>query len=135
MNAPAAPKTLAQATSIMRYYHGLRIHLPYYVGGYFWWYLAEDCVPIRDKPLWTVLTTSLHAERKSLAKCPALGLPTQGAPPFRRPVCRMRRGHTLAPTGRLSPTGFAIPYLHELRWHPQGRPERTLQRTESYVRP
>jgi len=42
LNNPATSSTLAQAQSIMSYYYGLSIPLPYYCGGYFWWYGAED---------------------------------------------------------------------------------------------
>jgi hypothetical protein len=34
--------TLSRAESIMSYYYGLSIPLPYYCGGYFWWGGAED---------------------------------------------------------------------------------------------
>lgn len=34
--------TLAQANDIMAYYYSLNIDLPYYVGGYFWWYGRQD---------------------------------------------------------------------------------------------
>lgn len=46
--------TLAKATSIMKYYYSLSIPRSYYVGGYFWWYWTEDCVP-QTKPLWITL--------------------------------------------------------------------------------
>lgn len=38
----ATATTLAKAKSIMAYYYQLRVALPYYCGGYFWWYGAED---------------------------------------------------------------------------------------------
>lgn len=40
--SPVSARTLAYARSEIAYYYGLRIGLPYYVGGYFWWYYAED---------------------------------------------------------------------------------------------
>ncbi len=46
--------TLANATSIMKYYYSLSIPRSYYVGGYFWWYWTEDCVP-KTKALWKTL--------------------------------------------------------------------------------
>ena len=54
--------TLAYAQGMMRYYYGLPIRLPYYVGGYFWWYCAEDCVPYNTKPLWSALRSGFSAE-------------------------------------------------------------------------
>lgn len=42
LNRPATSSTLSQARSIMSYYYGLSIPLPYYCGGYFWWYGAQD---------------------------------------------------------------------------------------------
>jgi hypothetical protein len=65
MNDPAARKTTRAARSLIRYYYGLSIKLPDYVGGYFWWYYAEDCVPYRSKPLWTAMRTAFKAEATS----------------------------------------------------------------------
>jgi hypothetical protein len=62
MNEPATGGTLATARSLMHYYYGLAIHLPYFVGGYFWWYYAEDCVPYRSKPLWSAIRSAFEAE-------------------------------------------------------------------------
>ncbi len=47
-----------KADYIQRYY-GLAIDLPYYVGGYFWWYYKQDCVP-KTQPLWNVLETTVN---------------------------------------------------------------------------
>lgn len=38
----ATPSTEQQARSIMGYYYAVRVAEPYYIGGYFWWYWAED---------------------------------------------------------------------------------------------
>ncbi len=46
--------TTAKAQSIAAYYYGLHIDLPYYVGGYFYWYLAEDAVA-KTKPVWPIV--------------------------------------------------------------------------------
>jgi hypothetical protein len=46
---------MSTANSVLTYYYGLPIHLPYYAGGYFWWYYSEDCLPYQTKPLWQVL--------------------------------------------------------------------------------
>ena len=62
LTSPATDKTRARATSLMRYYYGLRVRLPYYVGGYFWWYYDEDCLPYTSKPLWSALRAAFEAE-------------------------------------------------------------------------
>ncbi len=59
---PVTSETLATATSLITHYYGLKINLPYYVGGYFWWYYAEDCLPAVSKPLWAVLNHGFQAE-------------------------------------------------------------------------
>jgi hypothetical protein len=65
-NNPANGKTLAAARSLIRYYYGLRITLRYYVGGYFWWYYAEDCLPFAHKPLWRTLNRGFLSEAVAL---------------------------------------------------------------------
>lgn len=65
---PVTAKTLATAKSLVTHYYGLKIDLPYYVGGYFWWYYAEDCIPAVSKPLWPVLNRGFQAEASRLAK-------------------------------------------------------------------
>jgi hypothetical protein len=46
-------KSTKKASYINRYY-GMKITTPNYVGGYFWWYYKQDCVP-NTKSLWTTL--------------------------------------------------------------------------------
>lgn len=46
-----------KASYLTRYYT-MSITTPNYVGGYFWWYFYEDCIPI-TKPLWSILNKSL----------------------------------------------------------------------------
>src|SRR5712691_1708672 len=59
---PVTAKSLATAKSLITHYYGLKIDLPYYIGGYFWWYYAEDCIPAPSKPLWPVLNRGFQAE-------------------------------------------------------------------------
>jgi hypothetical protein len=59
---PVTATTLASAKSVVNHYYGLKIHLRYYIGGYFWWYYAEDCLPAGSKPLWPVLNRAFNAE-------------------------------------------------------------------------
>lgn len=68
MNRPATPRTLATAQSLVSRYYGLRIKLPYYAGGYFWWYYAEDCLPYTVKPLWQVLSAAFHKETAAIGR-------------------------------------------------------------------
>ncbi len=45
---------------INRYYK-MNITTPKYIGGYFWWYYRQDCVPWTTKPLWGVLDYAIRA--------------------------------------------------------------------------
>lgn len=63
LTAPVARATLSAARSLVRYYYGLRVPLPYYAGGYFWWYYAEDCLPYATRPLWQAIRAGFLAER------------------------------------------------------------------------
>jgi hypothetical protein len=47
-----------KAEYITRYYT-MHITTPKYVGGYFWWYYRQDCVPWTTKPLWQVLDNAI----------------------------------------------------------------------------
>jgi hypothetical protein len=40
----------------MNRYYNMKITTPGYIGGYFWWYFKEDCVPY-TKPLWKVMNS------------------------------------------------------------------------------
>ncbi len=62
MSEPVTAKTLGSAESLVRRYYGLPIGLPYYVGGSFWWYFAEDCLPYARRPLWGAFRAGLRAE-------------------------------------------------------------------------
>lgn len=44
--------------------YALRVNVPNYVGGYFWWYFVPDMVP-HTKPLWEVLANSMLEQRKA----------------------------------------------------------------------
>jgi hypothetical protein len=70
LNDAVKSKTLASAESMIPYYYGLSINLPYYVGGYFWWYFMEDCLPYASKPLWASLQRGFTAEAASLTHSP-----------------------------------------------------------------
>ncbi len=67
MDRPATVATLATAESIMRSYYGLDINLPYYVGGYFWWYYDEDCLPLATSSLGSALQAAFSAESAALS--------------------------------------------------------------------
>jgi hypothetical protein len=66
LSAPATAATTAAAEALIRYYYGLRVRLPYYAGGYFWWYYAEDCLPYRTRPLWRAVNAGFAAEAAAL---------------------------------------------------------------------
>jgi hypothetical protein len=65
MRNPVTSGTISTAESMIRYYYGLPVHLPYYAGGYFWWYYDEDCLPYTTKPLWRALRAGFEAEAAS----------------------------------------------------------------------
>jgi hypothetical protein len=65
MANPVTSGTISTAKSMIGYYYGLPIHLPYYAGGYFWWYYDEDCLPYSTKPLWRALRAGFEAEAAS----------------------------------------------------------------------
>ncbi|MGZ3690590.1 MAG: hypothetical protein ACXVAX_03755, partial [Pseudobdellovibrio sp.] len=47
-----------KASYINRYYK-MQINLPNYIGGYFWWYGAEDFIPMTN-PLWTTFNSAIQ---------------------------------------------------------------------------
>ncbi len=67
LDQPVTASTEADAESVMRYYYGLKIALPYYVGGYFWWYYNEDCLPYDMAPLGPTLNAAFTTEAGALA--------------------------------------------------------------------
>jgi hypothetical protein len=67
MDNPATNASLGTARSLMAYYYGLGIDLPYYIGGYFWWYYDEDCLPYASKPLWGTLQAGFASEAAALS--------------------------------------------------------------------
>jgi hypothetical protein len=46
--------------TINRYYR-MRIAVPGYIGGYFWWYYAEDMVPYKNNVLWHTLSSDMSS--------------------------------------------------------------------------
>jgi hypothetical protein len=61
----ATSSTLATAQQVMSWGYGLQIPLPYYVGGYFWWYGAEDCFSSNPLML-SSLTAAFRSEAAAL---------------------------------------------------------------------
>jgi len=62
----ATRSTLAKAEQIMRWAYSLHPGLPYYVGGYFWWYGAEDALE-PNSLLRGALASAFEAESEALA--------------------------------------------------------------------
>ena len=54
MTDAASGRTREAARSLLEHYYSLDVPVPGWVGGYFWWYFAEDMVP-RSKPLYVDL--------------------------------------------------------------------------------
>jgi hypothetical protein len=63
---PASARTRLQAESIMRWAYSLAPGLPYYVGGYFWWYGYEDVLKPKAR-LATVFDEALTEESAALS--------------------------------------------------------------------
>ena len=57
-NDTAGQNESAAAAYLQKYY-SMQIAVPQYVGGYFWWYFAEDMVP-KTKPLFAVLSAAIQ---------------------------------------------------------------------------
>jgi hypothetical protein len=62
---PAGKRTLAEAEAIMRWAYSLQPGLPYYVGGYFWWYGWEDALKPKAR-LAAALPQAFSAETEAL---------------------------------------------------------------------
>jgi len=52
-------KSKKKSTYINRYYK-MNINTPNYVGGYFWWYYRQDCVP-HTKTLWATINAAINS--------------------------------------------------------------------------
>jgi hypothetical protein len=70
LNHRVTAKTMSAAESMISYYYGLSVPLPYYVGGCFWWYFTEDALPYTSKPLWGALADGLRAEATAASQPP-----------------------------------------------------------------
>ena len=62
---PANKRSLAQARQIMQWAYSLNPQLPYYAGGYFWWYGAQDALR-RRAPLGGALAVAFEEETSAL---------------------------------------------------------------------
>jgi len=62
---PAKRRTLSQARQIMQWAYSLNPQLPYYAGGYFWWYGAQDALRKRA-PLREALAVAFEEESAAL---------------------------------------------------------------------
>jgi hypothetical protein len=62
---PANKRTLTQARQIMQWAYSLNPQLPYYAGGYFWWYGAQDALRKRA-PLGQALAVAFEEEASAL---------------------------------------------------------------------
>lgn len=63
---PVSAADVTYAKGVAQYYYGMRIALPYYIGGYFWWYYVEDCVLDGHFSLQPTLARALSAEKRAL---------------------------------------------------------------------
>jgi hypothetical protein len=54
-------RTSEQKAAFVDHYYRLKVDVPNYIGGYFWWYFREDMVP-STLPLWSVLDRAWKQE-------------------------------------------------------------------------
>jgi len=52
-------KPVSGKPAYLRRYYSTKVDVPNYVGGYFWWFFVQDCVP-KEKPLWKVLQKAVR---------------------------------------------------------------------------
>ena len=52
--------TTAAKQSYLTHYYTLPRFGQYDIGGYFWWYYAEDMIPYQDNPLWQALAAAMR---------------------------------------------------------------------------
>ena len=57
----------ARKLATLNRYYRLRIDVPGYIGGYFWWYYAEDMVPDQDNVLWRAFSSVITSRGASAA--------------------------------------------------------------------
>ncbi len=62
---PVTPATVAEGRQVMAWAYSVDPGLPYYVGGYFWWYAMEDALG-PNRPLSSDLVTAFKTERAVL---------------------------------------------------------------------
>ena len=62
---PAGRATLLRARQIMQWAYSLNPGLPYYIGGYFWWYAVQDALRARA-PLREALSSAFEEESAAL---------------------------------------------------------------------
>ena len=65
----AGHATIAVAREVMRWAYSLSPDLPYYVGGYFWWYASQDALGPKA-PLRSTLSAAFEAEYAALGAGP-----------------------------------------------------------------
>lgn len=65
LRSPAGNSNVSRARQIMAWAYSLNPGLPYYVGGYFWWYAAEDALR-PGAPLKPALADAFRSEARAL---------------------------------------------------------------------
>jgi hypothetical protein len=65
---------VAYKLATLRHYYGIDPPVPGFIGGYFWWYYAEDMIPYLRNPLWQALGTVMRdGKRISTVTPPGAG--------------------------------------------------------------
>ena len=94
--------TAATKAALLTKYYTLDITGDNYVGGYFWWYFAEDALPYQGNAVWNALASAMtddHAPLVAMAGHGPMTDSTSKARPWSRP------GRTAIPRWPESPPG------------------------------
>lgn len=71
----------AKRRTIMNRAYGVEPNHPRYIGGHFWWFYNDDCVP-KTKPLWTDLNNIFNAIVPPISSSSSWEYPPGGTPGF-----------------------------------------------------
>lgn len=92
----------AEKVRLIKEYYGLKINLPGYIGGYFYWEGSQDLVP-KGNPIWTGMNEAFSLEATALGDAP-ISSPTQiPSSPARTPTPSTVITSTPSPTPAATP--------------------------------
>jgi hypothetical protein len=51
--------TTEEKIAMVKHYYNMPKYVENYMGGYFWWYWLNDCVPYENNPVWEAINTAM----------------------------------------------------------------------------